>query len=133
MENDSNKNKTNYYGASKTSKAKKRSLGIRDRKILYEDRAKGKCQHCGGKILFSEIHVGHKTAYSKGGSTSFRNVLALCYGCNNKQGTDSYTAYCRKTGKSKVASRTTIKKKQVKKKTKSTGAINWITGQPLKL
>ena len=46
------------------------------------------------------MQVGHKTAYSKGGSTTFRNSVCLCYKCNKLQGTDSWSMFLRKLGKS---------------------------------
>jgi len=69
----------------------KRSLGIRDRQILYRN-AKGRCQNpaCNKKIEFDEMQVGHKTAWSRGGSTTLRNSVCLCYRCNKLQGTDSW-------------------------------------------
>ncbi len=77
----------------------KRTLGIRDKQILYDEIAKGKCQNCGSEIKFSDVQVGHKTAYSKGGSTRQKNSVALCYRCNKLQGTDSWEAFQRKQGK----------------------------------
>jgi len=76
----------------------RRTFGIRDRQILYE-RAGRKCQGCGRKISFTEMQVGHKRAFSKGGSTSFRNSACLCYGCNKLQGTDSWKTFHRKLGR----------------------------------
>ena len=76
----------------------KRTLGIRERQILY-DRAHKKCENCGRDIEFSDMQVGHKTAYSRGGGTTLRNSVALCYGCNKKQGTDSWEVFQRKQGK----------------------------------
>ena len=45
----------------------KRTLGIRDRQILFE-RSHHKCENptCGKENEFSEMQVGHKKAYSKG-------------------------------------------------------------------
>jgi len=77
----------------------RRTLGIRDRQILYDEIAKGKCQNCGGEIKFSEMQVGHKTAYAKGGRTTLKNSVALCYRCNKLQGTDSWEVFQRKQGK----------------------------------
>ena len=77
----------------------RRSLGIRDKKILYDEIAKGKCQNCGTAIKFSDMQVGHKTAYSRGGPTTLKTSVALCFGCNNKQGTDSWEVFQRKQGK----------------------------------
>ena len=76
----------------------RRSLGTRDRQILYE-RAHHKCENCGKDLSFTEMQVGHKTAYSRGGSTTLKSVACLCYGCNKLQGTDSWEVFQRKQGK----------------------------------
>jgi len=77
----------------------KRTLGIRDRQILYRN-AKGRCENpaCGKKIDFDEMQVGHKTAWSKGGRTTIKSCLCLCYRCNKLQGTDSWATFLRKQG-----------------------------------
>jgi 5-methylcytosine-specific restriction endonuclease McrA len=94
---------------------KKRTLGIRDKQILYE-RAKGKCEACRKKIEFSEMQTGHKTAASKGGSATLRNSVCLCYKCNKLQGTDSWATFIRKIGKSKTRTVTSGKKRKPTKK-----------------
>ena len=76
----------------------RRTLGIRDRQILWE-RAGRKCESCVKEISFTEMQVGHKTAYSKGGSTTLKNTVCLCYGCNKLQGTDSWTTFQKKMGR----------------------------------
>jgi hypothetical protein len=76
----------------------KRTLGIRDRQILWE-KAGHRCQSCGKEIDFTEMQVGHKTAFSKGGETSLRNSVCLCYKCNKLQGTDSWQVFMKKMGK----------------------------------
>lgn len=77
----------------------KRTLGIRDKKILYR-RANGRCENpaCGKKIEFDEMLVGHKTAWSKGGRTTLINSVCLCWRCNNLQGTDSWATFLKKQG-----------------------------------
>lgn len=45
------------------------------------------------------MQVGHKTAYPREGGTTLRNSVALCYGCNKKQGTDSWEVFQKKQGK----------------------------------
>ncbi len=85
----------------------KRTLGIRDKQILYDEIAKGKCQNCGSEIKFSEMQVGHKTAYSKGGRTTLKNSVALCYRCNKLQGTDGWEAFQRKQGKTSATDKLT--------------------------
>ncbi len=95
-------------------KAKKRTLGIRDKQILYR-RAKGKCEACGRKIDFDEMHSGHKNAASKGGSATLRNSVCICARCNKLQGTDSWATFMKKMGKSKTTSVTSAKRKKTKK------------------
>jgi hypothetical protein len=77
----------------------KRTLGIRDKQILYE-RAHHKCENptCGKQIEFSEMQVGHKKAFSKGGGTTLKNSVALCYRCNKLQGTDNWEIFLKKQG-----------------------------------
>ena len=80
-----------------TKKDIKRSLSIRDKQILYRN-AKGRCENpaCRKKIDFDEMQVGHKTAWSKGGKTTLKNSVCLCYRCNKLQGTDSWTTFLKK-------------------------------------
>lgn len=75
----------------------KRTLGIRDKQILYRN-ANKRCENpaCGKKIDFDEMQVGHKTAWSRGGSTTLRNSACLCYRCNKLQGTDSWAVFLKK-------------------------------------
>ena len=77
----------------------KRTLGIRDKQILYRN-AKGRCQNpaCNKKIDFDEMQVGHKTAWSRGGSTTLKTSVCLCYRCNKLQGTDSWAVFMKKQG-----------------------------------
>jgi len=88
-----------FFMGDDNSRSSKRSLGIRDKKILYRN-AKGKCENpaCKKKIDFDEMQVGHKTAWSKGGSTIFKNSVCLCWRCNNLQGTDSWIVFLKKQG-----------------------------------
>jgi len=118
----------NLYGG--ISPSKKRTLGIRDKQILY-DRAKHKCEACSKKIEFSEMQTGHKTAASKGGNATLRNSVCLCYKCNKLQGTDSWATFIKKMGKSETRSVTSGKKRRSVKKKSSSGDywINPITGR----
>ncbi|MFC1920631.1 HNH endonuclease [Chloroflexota bacterium] len=77
----------------------KRTLGIRDRQILYR-RAGKKCENptCGKKLEFDEMQVGHKTAWSKGGRTTLASSKCLCYRCNKLQGTDNWATFLKKQG-----------------------------------
>jgi len=80
-------------------RAGKRTLGIRDKQILYRN-ANKRCQNpaCGKKIDFDEMQVGHKTAWSKRGKTTLTNSVCLCYRCNKLQGTDSWAVFLKKQG-----------------------------------
>jgi hypothetical protein len=80
-------------------RAVKRTLGIRDKQILYE-RSHHKCENpaCGKELEFSEMQVGHKKAHSRGGSTTLKNSVALCWRCNKLQGTDNWEVFLRKQG-----------------------------------
>ena len=77
----------------------KRTIGIRDKQILYRN-ANKKCQNpaCGKKIDFDEMQVGHKTAWSRGGRTTLSNSVCLCYRCNKLQGRDSWATFLKKQG-----------------------------------
>ncbi len=77
----------------------KRTLGIRDKQILYRN-ANRRCENpnCSRKIEFDEMQVGHKTAWSKGGRTTLKNSVCLCYRCNKLQGTDSWATFLKKQG-----------------------------------
>lgn len=77
----------------------KRTLGIRDKQILYRN-AGGKCQNpaCKKKIEFDEMQSGHKIAAARGGRATLKNSVCLCYRCNKLQGTDSWSAFLKKQG-----------------------------------
>ena len=107
-------------------KTTKRTLGIRDKQILY-NRAKGKCEACEKKIGFDEMHAGHKIAASKGGSATMRNSVCLCARCNKLQGTDSWSTFMRKMGKTTTKSVTSVKHKKPVKKVKKIDTSNYVT------
>jgi len=80
---------------------RKRTLGIRDKHIIY-DIAKHRCQNPYCKKLLSseaEMQIGHKQAYSRRGDTTISNSVCLCYACNRKQGTDSWETFLKKQEK----------------------------------
>ena len=95
----------------------KRTLGTRDKQILLQ-RARRKCENCGTKLVYEDMIVGHKNAWSKGGRTTLRNSVALCYRCNKLQGTDSWAKFQRKQGKApaKTAPKTGQKKRKARRK-----------------
>jgi len=77
----------------------KRALSSRNKQILWLN-ANKRCQNpaCGKKLDFIDIQVGHKTAWSRGGRTTLRNSVCLCYTCNKLQGTDSWATFLKKRG-----------------------------------
>ena len=93
----------------------KRTLGTRDKQILLQHAGK-KCENCGKRLDYASMVVGHKNAWSKGGSTTLRNTLALCYTCNKLQGTDSWATFQRKQGKAPAKSAPKSRQKKRKKR-----------------
>ena len=83
----------------------KRTLGIREREILWR-RAGKKCEGCGKKIYSSEIEVGHKRAHSKGGRATLENCVCLCQNCNKLQWTDGWTTFLKKMENQPESSKT---------------------------
>lgn len=77
----------------------KRTLGIRDKQIVWR-RAKCRCENpaCNKEIAFDEMQIGHKTAWSRGGRTTMKNSVCLCWRCNKLQGTDSWAKFLKKQG-----------------------------------
>jgi 5-methylcytosine-specific restriction endonuclease McrA len=52
--------------------------------ILLRDR--NTCQFCGGLFPASELTLDHVVPRSRGGSTSWDNLVACCHRCNNIKG-----------------------------------------------
>ena len=79
-------------------RSSKRSLGERDKQILFYNRAKKRCENpaCNKEIEYKDMEVGHKTAWSKGGRTTLKNSVCLCHTCNKLQGTDSWATFLKK-------------------------------------
>ena len=75
----------------------KRTLGIRDKQILWE-RAKHRCENpaCGKRVSLIEMQPGHKKAWSRGGRTTLANSVCLCYKCNKLQGDDGWEVFLKK-------------------------------------
>ena len=52
--------------------------------ILLRDRYT--CQFCGHKLAASELTLDHVQPRSRGGRSTWENLVASCYGCNNRKG-----------------------------------------------
>jgi hypothetical protein len=59
------------------------------------DRDKNQCVICKDN---DQLTLQHVTPYSKGGETSFRNLVTLCESCNQKMGADTYRELYRLAG-----------------------------------
>ncbi len=44
------------------------------------------CQFCGGAFPASDLTLDHVVPRSRGGRSSWENLVACCYGCNNRKG-----------------------------------------------
>jgi 5-methylcytosine-specific restriction endonuclease McrA len=52
--------------------------------ILFRDRHT--CQYCGRKLARSKLNLDHIIPRSKGGMTTWENVVTSCHDCNRKKG-----------------------------------------------
>lgn len=49
-------------------------------------RDKNTCQYCGRKFLRSELNLDHVVPRSRGGTSTWENVVCSCHACNRKKG-----------------------------------------------
>jgi 5-methylcytosine-specific restriction endonuclease McrA len=49
-------------------------------------RDKNTCQYCGTRFLRSELNLDHVTPRSRGGLTTWENVVCSCHRCNRRKG-----------------------------------------------
>ncbi len=60
------------------------SRGLSRKNILLRDR--NTCQFCGKIFAASELTLDHVVPRSRGGRSSWENLVASCYQCNNRKG-----------------------------------------------
>ena len=60
------------------------SRALSRKNILLRDR--NTCQFCGHAFPASELTLDHVMPRSRGGRSSWENLVACCYGCNNRKG-----------------------------------------------
>jgi 5-methylcytosine-specific restriction endonuclease McrA len=60
------------------------SRALSRKNILLRDR--NTCQFCGDALPASELTLDHVVPRSRGGRSSWENLVACCYGCNNRKG-----------------------------------------------
>lgn len=49
-------------------------------------RDKNMCQYCGKRFKKSDLNIDHVVPMSRGGKTTWENVVCSCLSCNNKKG-----------------------------------------------
>jgi len=52
--------------------------------IFFRDR--NRCQYCGGKFPTSELNLDHVVPLSRGGKSTWDNVVCCCVRCNSRKG-----------------------------------------------
>jgi 5-methylcytosine-specific restriction endonuclease McrA len=60
------------------------SRALSRKNILLRDR--NTCQFCGNAFPASELTLDHVMPRSRGGHSSWENLVACCYDCNNRKG-----------------------------------------------
>lgn len=62
----------------------RQSRALSRKNILLRDR--NTCQYCGGVFPPNELTLDHVIPRSRGGASSWENLVACCKGCNHKKG-----------------------------------------------
>ena len=62
-------------------------------KDVLELRKETKCFYCGCELNDSNRTIDHFIPLSRGGSNTRDNMVACCFGCNNKKGTKTYEEF----------------------------------------
>jgi len=52
--------------------------------IFYRDR--NRCQYCGGKFQTRDLNLDHVVPLSRGGKSTWENVVCCCVACNSRKG-----------------------------------------------
>jgi 5-methylcytosine-specific restriction endonuclease McrA len=61
-----------------------RSVKLNRRNIFARD--ENRCQYCGGRFPTSELTIDHVVPRSRGGGSTWRNMVCACVDCNVKKG-----------------------------------------------
>lgn len=56
-----------------------------DEKVFILDKSRGKCASCGVPLSIHSMTTEHIIPLSKGGTNEPKNIIALCYECNQKK------------------------------------------------
>jgi 5-methylcytosine-specific restriction endonuclease McrA len=63
-----------------------RQMRVKFSKPTVYARDKGHCQYCGANLRLSEATFDHVVPRSRGGATSWENVVIACRPCNQRKG-----------------------------------------------
>lgn len=63
------------------NKQKRKKYSKEERKIIY-DKADGRCELCGQRLLFQDMTLDHIIPLSMGGADEMENLQSSCYACN---------------------------------------------------
>jgi len=61
-----------------------RRVSLNRRNLMARD--ENRCQYCGRKFATSELSIDHVLPLSRGGRTTWANVVCACTGCNKRKG-----------------------------------------------
>lgn len=67
------------------SKARRKKYSVDARKLIY-DKADGKCELCGRKIVFEDMTLDHVKPLSMNGEDNISNLQCSCLACNQFKG-----------------------------------------------
>lgn len=65
-------------------KTPRREIKFNRRNILARD--ENRCQYCGRRVPASQLSIDHVTPKSRGGISTWTNVVAACNDCNTRKG-----------------------------------------------
>jgi 5-methylcytosine-specific restriction endonuclease McrA len=65
-------------------KVPKREVKFNRRNVLARD--ENRCQYCGKRLPASQLSIDHVTPKSRGGKSTWTNVVAACNPCNTRKG-----------------------------------------------
>jgi len=65
-------------------KLPRREVRFTRRNIFHRDRSR--CQYCGGSFPQRELNLDHVVPLSRGGRSTWSNVVAACVPCNSRKG-----------------------------------------------
>ena len=71
------------------TKDSNRGFSPEQRRLLWNSETEKECTMCGVALDWTNFHIDHKKAHSRGGKTSLRNAALSCVSCNTSKGARS--------------------------------------------